>query len=103
MAKKADDAAVLGERGIALIASIVNAMAHLWHPTSGVDSGIDGQIELRDSASGEVRNVRIAVQSKATDRKWPGETATSFYYRPRPADVAYWLSSNQPVLLVCSR
>ena len=103
MAKKADDAAVLGERGIALIASIVNDMAHLWHPTSGLDSGIDGQIELRDSATGEVRNVRIAVQSKATDRKWPGETDTSFYYRPRPTDVAYWLSSNQPVLLICSR
>ena len=103
MAKMANDAAVLGERGIALIASIVNDMAHLWHPTSGLDSGIDGQIELRDSATGEVRNVRIAVQSKATDRKWPGETDTSFYYRPRPTDVAYWLSSNQPVLLICSR
>ena len=103
MAKTADDNAVLGEKGVALISSMVTAMGHLWHPTTGLDSGIDGQIELRDAATREVRNVRIAVQSKATDRRWSGETNTEFYYRPRPKDIEYWLSSNQPVLLICSR
>lgn len=103
MAKKASDETVIGEQGVALIAAAVAAMKHLWHPTSGVDSGIDGQIELRDPATAEVRNVRIGVQSKATSGPWPSETDTGFYFRPKPKDVDYWLSSTQPVLLICSR
>ena len=86
-----------------LIARVVGEMRHLWHPTAGVDSGIDGQIELRDPATGEVRNVRIGVQSKAKAGKWDRETDRGFTYRPKPKDVAYWLSSNQPVLLICVR
>ena len=103
MPKKALSQAVLAERGVALIARIVGEMGHLWHPTSGTDSGIDGQIELRDPATNAVRNVRVGVQSKATSKNWPGETAASFYFRATPDDVDYWLSSNQPVLLICTR
>lgn len=103
MAKIASDQAALGDSGVHLIARVVGEMGHLWHPTVGVDSGIDGEIELRDPGTREVRNVRIGVQSKATASKWERETARSFSYRPRPKDVAYWLSSNQPVLLVCAR
>jgi len=103
VAKKATAEIVIGEQGVALIASLVAAMGHLWHPTSGADSGIDGQIELRDPATSEVRNVRIGVQSKATEKRWIGETDTGFYFRPRPRDVQFWLSSTQPVLLICSR
>jgi hypothetical protein len=103
VAKKASNQAVIGERGVALIARVVLSMGHLWHATTGTDSGIDGEIELRDPATTTVRNVRIGVQSKATTRKWAGETATEFSYKPKPADIAYWLSSNQPVLLICSR
>ncbi len=103
VSKKALDQAVLAERGVALIAQIVGQMGHLWHPTSGTDSGIDGQIELRDPATHVVRNVRLGVQSKATSKPWPGETDTSFYFRASPDDLGYWLSSNQPVLLICSR
>jgi hypothetical protein len=101
--KKALVQALLAERGVALIARIVGEMGHLWHPTSGTDSGIDGQIELRDPATNTVRNVRVGVQSKATSKSWPGETAASFYFRATPDDVDYWLSSNQPVLLICTR
>lgn len=93
----------IGEQGIALIAVRVGEMGHLWHPTSGVDSGIDGEIELRDQSTGEVRNFRIGVQSKATEGIWRSETENGFLYRAKPEDVDYWLSSNQPVLLVCSR
>lgn len=103
MAKKASKQAVIGEQGVALIARVVLGMGHLWHATTGTDSGIDGEIELRDPATAVVRNVRIGVQSKATTGKWAGETHTEFVYKPKPADIDYWLSSNQPVLLVCSR
>jgi Domain of unknown function (DUF4365) len=103
MPKKAPIQTVTGESGIHLIERIVDEMAHIWHPAVGPDSGIDGQIELRDPATGEVRNVRLGVQSKATTSKWDRETDHGFTYRPEPKDIAYWLSSNQPVLLVCSR
>jgi hypothetical protein len=100
---KAQNQAVTGEGGVHRIAQIVDAMDHLWHPTVGVDSGIDGEIELRDAHTGEVRNVRIGVQSRATERKWDRETDKRLSYRPDPKQVAYWLSSNQPVLLICVR
>ncbi len=103
MGKKAPSQTVTSEQGIAVIAQIVGAMEHLWHPTAGTDSGVDGQIELRDPATHTVRNVRLAVQSKATTRRWSGETEHSFYFRATPDDVEYWLSSSQPVLLICSR
>jgi single-strand DNA-binding protein len=103
MAKKAPDQIVTGESGVHLIARIVDEMRHIWHPAIGPDSGIDGQIELRDPSTGDVRNVRLGVQSKATTGKWDRETDKAFTYRPAPNDIAYWLSSNQPVLLICSR
>jgi Domain of unknown function (DUF4365) len=98
MAKKAPDQIVTGESGVHLIARIVDEMRHIWHPAIGPDSGIDGQIELRDPSTGDVRNVRLGVQSKATTGQWDRETDKAFTYRPAPNDIAYWLSSNQPVL-----
>jgi Domain of unknown function (DUF4365) len=93
----------IGEAGVAMIVQRVSDMEHLWHPTSGADSGIDGEIELRDPATGEVRNVRVGVQSKATEGLWRSETDDGFLYKASPKDIDYWLSSNQPVILVCSR
>ena len=103
MPKKALPQTITAERGLALISQIVGEMGHLWHPNAGTDSGIDGHIELRDPATYLVRNVRIGVQSKATSKAWAGETAEAFYFRASPHDIEYWLSSSQPVLLICSR
>jgi hypothetical protein len=103
MAKKAPIQTVAGESGVHLIARIVDQMEHIWHPAVGPDSGVDGQIKLRDPATGEVRNVRLGVQSEATTGKWDRETDAGFSFRPEPKDIAYWLSSNQPILLICSR
>jgi hypothetical protein len=93
---------VTGDAGIGLIHHRVGLMQHLWHPTSGVDSGIDGEIELRDS-SGQVRNRRIGVQSKATESEWDADNGEQFSFYPSYDDIEYWLSSNQPVIVVCSR
>jgi hypothetical protein len=101
---KATDETIIGERGIAMIDAAVGAMGHVFHEAPGpTDFGIDGEIELRDPGTGEVRNVRLGVQSRATSRRWAGETADAFYYRPSERHVRYWLSGNQPVLLICSR
>lgn len=103
MAKKADNQTITEQSAVHMIQAMVDRMDHLWHPTTGKDSGIDGEIELRDAATGEVRNVRIGVQSKGTDRRFIRETSSSFTFRPEPKDVSYWLSSNQPVLLIVAR
>ena len=95
--------AATGEKGVALIALRVGEMGHLWHPTSGIDSGIDGEIELRDPGSGQVRNFRIGVQSKATEGAWRTENDKTFLWRADPEHIEYWIGSNQPVILVCSR
>lgn len=101
--KRASRQTKIGEAGVAIIVRRVSDMEHLWHPTSGADSGIDGELELRDPSTGEVRNVRIGVQSKATEGIWRSETDDGFVHKASPKDIDYWLSSNQPVILVCSR
>jgi hypothetical protein len=79
-------------------------MGHHWHPGStDIDTGIDGEIELVDPATDEVRNFRIGIQSKATEGIWRSETSEGFLYKAKPDHIAYWLGGNQPVLLVCSR
>src|SRR5438128_1460694 len=95
--------AVIGERGIALIAQRVWAMGYVWYPTGGVEAGIDGHIELRDPETGEAFNCVIRVQRKATSGPFQGETATGFHYICDERDLDYWLRGNAPVVLVVSR
>lgn len=101
--KRVSRQSAIGETGVAFIAERIAEMGHIWHPTSAPDSGVDGEMELRDPATGVVRNVRIGVQSKATEGRWRSETADGFLFRAKPDDIEYWLSSNQPVLVVCVR
>ncbi|MGH9891724.1 MAG: DUF4365 domain-containing protein [bacterium] len=101
MAKKVGRATITGERGIALIQRRVLEMGLIWHQRQ-VDAGIDGDIELRDSVSEVVLNSVIFVQSKASDRPFPGETENGFHYLCDKRDIDYWMSGNAPVLLICS-
>jgi hypothetical protein len=99
--KKIDASAHIGDGGIALIHQQVNKMGFVWHERK-TDAGIDGEIELRNPVTGEVANRLILVQSKARDRPFSGENDRSFHYLCKPTDVAYWMSAEDPVLLVCS-
>ena len=99
--KKIDKSAHIGDAGIALIHTRVSAMGHVWHPR-GLDAGIDGSIELRDSATGEVTNRHLQVQSKASDRSFAGETPSKFHYIVDERDLKYWMQANTPVILICS-
>jgi hypothetical protein len=94
---------VLGEQGVALIAKRVWEMGCIWYATGGVEAGIDGTIELRDSETGEAFNCIIRVQSKATAGSFQGETATALHYLCDERDLDYWLRGNAPVILVVSR
>lgn len=103
MAKKISKDTNLGDRGIALIDLRVGEMGLVWHHRPR-DAGIDGQIESRDAATGEVFNRFILVQSKASDRPFPGESpdAETFYYLCKKADLDYWMNADEPVIVVCS-
>ena len=99
--KKIDKSAQIGDAGIAMIHQRASAMEHVWHERK-IDAGIDGLIELRDPATGEVSNCLIQVQSKASNRDFPSETTSKFHYISDDRDLEYWLQSTLPVILVCS-
>jgi hypothetical protein len=102
--KKITNSDIIGSKGIALVARRVADMGFLWHPTGSVEAGTDGFIEIRDPASGEVLGSVIKVQSKATERgrRWQRVTSTNFEFVCDENDIAYWLSGNVPIVLVCS-
>jgi len=100
--KKLSDQQLLGERGISLIATKVAEMGFVWRPTATLDTGIDGEIELRDAVTGEMSGLILKVQSKAVSR-FENETSEGFDYSPSRKDVDYWLKHNVPVILIVSR
>lgn len=100
--KKVSHRDITGDRGIALIHSIVGAMGFVWNPT-GLEAGIDGYIEIRDSKTGEMTNFIIQVQSKATEKDFQAENVDGFDYYCDSRDIDYWLGGNAPVILIRSR
>jgi hypothetical protein len=102
--KKITVSDIIGSKGIALVARRVADMGFLWHPTGGVEAGTDGFIEVRDPGTGEVLASVLKVQSKATEGggRWQRITKDSFEFACKESDIAYWLSGNVPVILVCS-
>ena len=92
---------IIGEQGVNLIERRCLEMGYLFHPRR-VDHGIDGHIDLVDLGSGAVLNQTLLVQSKASDRPFPGETDQSFRYVCDDRDLDLWLSGNAPVILVFS-
>lgn len=100
--KKLTDEQLLGGQGIALIDLAVSRMGYVWRPTAQHDTGVDGEIEVRDQASGTVTGLILKVQSKAVSA-FQNETDEGFDYWPTERDVQYWLRHNVPVILVVSR
>lgn len=104
MSKKIGRQAITGAKGVNRLEAVVLDMGFTWAPTPGTfDAGIDGTIEIRDPTTGEAMNRIIQVQSKATEQRLQGETATTFEYVCEQRDIDYWLSGNAPVILVVSR
>ncbi|MHB8576121.1 MAG: DUF4365 domain-containing protein [Dehalococcoidia bacterium] len=103
VAKKIHENSLRGQLGINLIESRVLKMGYVWYPTGAIEAGIDGHIEIRNPATGEVLNSIVQVQSKATVNAFSRETATSFEYICNERDIEYWMGGNAPVILVVSR
>lgn len=100
--KKISRSDIIGDKGIALIHRLVLDMGFVWNPT-GLEAGIDGYIEIRDEATGEVANCILQVQSKATASPFAAETADGFHFVCDDRDLDYWLGGNAPVVLIVSR
>lgn len=99
MAKKIGRTSIIGQRGIAFIEQIVLEMGFVFYPTGGVEAGIDGFIELRDEGTGEVSNVILQIQGKATEKPLPGGSENGFDWPCDKKDIEYWLSGTAPVIL----
>ena len=59
---------ITGQKGVNLIEAVVLDMESRWTPSGPNEVGIDGYIELRDQNTGEVGNLILQVQGKATER-----------------------------------
>lgn len=93
---------LLGGQGINLIERLIAEMGFVWRPTSTHDVGIDGEIEIRDPASGRMAGFIIKVQSKAVS-EFQTDSPSGFSYYADSADIQYWRSINTPVLLIVSK
>lgn len=99
--KRITDRQILGEMGVNLIQKLVLKMGFTWHPSNQpVEAGIDGWVELRDDATGEVKNCWIPVQSKAVSEIVEAKGAPTYYCKA--ADLEYWLEGSTPVILIVS-
>jgi Domain of unknown function (DUF4365) len=99
--KRIGRSSIIGEQGIAHIRRIVLDMDHVFYETGGVEAGIDGYIELRDQSTGEVGNLILQVQGRATERdRLPAETEEGFAWPCTEAEIGYWLRGTAPVLLI---
>jgi hypothetical protein len=101
--KKIHPNSMIGQKGINLLERKVLEMGFVWYPSSGIEAGIDGIIEIRDSETGNMSNAIIQVQSKATEKPFQAETSEGFDYLCEERDLNYWLEGNTPVILVVSR
>ena len=58
-------------QGINLIEKRLHEMGYWWYPSTEPEVGIDGILEIRDEQTGQMTNLTLQVQSKATERPWP--------------------------------
>ncbi len=100
--KRIGHGAITGDKGVAFIHRTVLGMGFVWNATH-LEAGIDGYIEIRDIASGDVTNCILQAQSKAGASWFKAETDETFEFICDERDLTYWLAGNAPVILIVSR
>ena len=102
--KRIPQTSFTGHKGILLIEKVLADIGWLFTPTiAHTDGGVDGFIEIRRNDTGELTNLILQVQSKATTKEWVAESDKSFEFRVSERDIAYWTQGNTPIILVVSR
>src|SRR5690242_5595621 len=103
--KKLSEQQIIGEQGMHLLGARLLSVGVSFQAASGsLDAGIDGFLELRDPATGEVQAQWITAQLKTQKQgRFAEETDESFSYVCRQQDLDYWLGSNVPVVLFVAR
>jgi hypothetical protein len=92
-----------GSQGQSLAELLVKETGHEYHPAGQNEAGIDGFIELRHAASGEVDAQILLCQVKTGETAIFDETDTEFSWRADPGDLVYWENSNAPVIVIVVR
>jgi Domain of unknown function (DUF4365) len=104
MIKRITDNQILGELGETAVKKIVLEMGFLYEQRGRLEAGTDGLIELRDPHIGTPLGKLLGVQVKATaDGGYVRETEKQFEYLLKPEDLAYWRTTNIPVIIVLWR
>jgi hypothetical protein len=104
MIKRITDNQVLGELEETAVKKIVLEIGFLYEQRGRLEAGTDGLIELRDPRTGTPLGKWLGVQVKATaDGHYIRETEKQFEYLLKPADLAYWRTTNIPVIVVLWR
>lgn len=101
--KRIRQQSITGLRGMTLVQDILLEIGFVVYPTGDVEAGTDAFMEIRDTDTGDVTNLIIQIQSKATQGSFESETDTSFVFRCDQEDLNYWLMGNVPFVLVVSR
>lgn len=102
--KKLSNSDLIGKAGVSLVSLRLSEIGFVFHETGSVEAGTDGFVEVRDPASGGMLSTVFRLQSKATknSRAWHNETESTFSFTCKERDIADWVASNVPVVLVCS-
>jgi hypothetical protein len=93
-----------GQDGELAVARRALDMGFAFNSNNRLETGIDGFIELRNRQSGETLGRFIGVQVKTTaSGAYSAEDDGGFDFLLKPEDLAYWSSSNIPVIIVLVR
>jgi Domain of unknown function (DUF4365) len=100
--KKATQTQNTGQQGVNLVEEYVLRMNFVWNPIH-FESGIDGVIEIVETATGAATNRIVQVQVKATAMEFQSENPEALSFSCEPGHIDYWLRGNAPVILIVCR
>lgn len=100
--KKYADSRRVERQGVNQVEKVVLDMNFVWNEIL-VESGIDGQIEIVNTADGSATNRIVMVQVKAVLGQFQAESESHCSYSCERAHIDYWMNGTAPVILVVCR
>lgn len=88
--------------GVNFVERIILEMGFAWNELH-VEFGVDGQIEIVNTADDSATNRIVMVQVKGVLQKFQSESDTHLSYSCEKAHIDYWLGGTAPIILVACR